>query len=90
MPSSSGGHAAIDLSWQPDADIDLAGYNVYRRTGSSGTFTRVTSKPIPGPALSDTEVTPTATYTYRVTAVDNDGNESSPSDEITETAGSQP
>jgi fibronectin type 3 domain-containing protein len=49
----------------------------------------MTSKPAAGPAFSDTAVDPAVTYTYRVTAVDNDGNESSPSEEITETTGSQ-
>jgi len=80
------GKAVIDLSWQASTEMDLAGYNVYRRLGSSGQFTRLTNRPIPGPAFSDAAVKSTTTYTYRVTAVDNDGNESKPSDEITETA----
>lgn len=76
----------IDLSWQANIEDDLAGYNVYRRSSSSGPFTRLNSKPVAGPAFSDTTTTPSRSYTYRVTAVDNDGNESSPSEEITETA----
>ncbi|HVX57128.1 MAG TPA: fibronectin type III domain-containing protein, partial [Candidatus Saccharimonadales bacterium] len=78
IPATSNGRPAIDLSWQAGTENDLAGYNVYRRTGSSGPFTRMTSKPAAGPAFSDTAVDPAVTYTYRVTAVDNDGNESSP------------
>jgi len=89
IPGTANGRPVIDLSWQASTENDLAGYNVYRRTGSSGPFTRVTSKPLVGPAFSDTSVDPAGTYTYRVTAVDHDGNESSPSEEITETAGSQ-
>lgn len=76
----------IDLSWQANTENDLAGYNVYRRSSSGGQFTRLNSKPLAGPAFSDTTTSPSASYTYRVTAVDNDSNESSPSEEITETA----
>jgi fibronectin type 3 domain-containing protein len=89
IPGAENGRPIINLSWQANTENDLAGYNVYRRTGPSGPFTRMTSKPVAGPAFSDTAVDPAATYTYRVTAVDNDGNESSPSEEITETAGPQ-
>ena len=85
VPSSSGGHAAIDLSWQPDADIDLAGYNVYRRD-ANGSFTRLNAAPLTGPAYTDATVTPGTRYTYRVTAVDGSGNESAPSTEASETA----
>lgn len=87
IPGTQNEKPVIDLSWQASTETDLAGYNVYRRTGSTGQFTRLTSKPVAGPAFSDTEITPAASYTYRVTAVDNDGNESKPSEEITETAG---
>jgi hypothetical protein len=89
IPGTANGRPVIDLSWQASTESDLAGYNVYRRTGPSGSFNRMTSKPVAGPAFSDTTVDPAATYTYRVTAVDNDGNESNPSEEITETAGPQ-
>lgn len=85
VPSSSGGHAAIDLSWQPDADIDLAGYNIYRRD-AGGSFTRLNAAPLTGPAYTDATVTPGSRYTYRVTAVDASGNESAPSTEASETA----
>ncbi len=85
VPSSSGGRAAIDLSWQPDADIDLAGYNVYRRD-ADGSFTRLNTAPLTGPAYTDATVAPGTRYTYRVTAVDASGNESAPSTEASETA----
>jgi hypothetical protein len=89
IPGTENGRPVINLSWQANTENDLAGYNVYRRTGPSGPFTRMTNKPVAGPAFSDTGVYPAATYTYRVTAVDNDGNESGPSEEIAETTGSQ-
>ena len=85
VPSASNGKAAIDLSWEPATDTDLAGYNVYRRTGS-GSFEKLTATPLPGPAFSDSTVTPGSSYTYRVTSVDATGNESPHSAEVTETA----
>jgi len=86
IPGTQDGKATIDLSWQANHENDVAGYNVYRRAGSAGPFQLITGKPDPGPAFSDTTVTTSETYTYRVTAIDNDGNESKPSDEVTETA----
>ncbi|HEU4637037.1 MAG TPA: fibronectin type III domain-containing protein [Edaphobacter sp.] len=88
--SVQNGRPVIDLSWQANTEVDLAGYNVYRRSGAEGSFTRINSKPVVGPAYSDTAITPGTSYTYRITAVDNDGNESRPSEEINETAGTQP
>jgi hypothetical protein len=85
VPSSINGKAAIDLSWQPVTDTDLAGYNVYRRT-ASGNFERLNNTPVLGPAFSDSTVTTGISYTYRATAISTAGNESSPSAEITETA----
>lgn len=85
VASSSNGKPAIDLSWQPVTDTDLAGYNVYRRA-PSGNFERINTAPVLGPAFSDPSVTPGTSYTYRVTAVTTGGNESPPSAEVTETA----
>jgi len=85
VPSSLNGKAAIDLSWQPGPDTDLAGYNVYRRA-ASGSFERLNTTPILGPAFSDSTVTPSVGYTYRVTGVTTAGNESAPSAEVTETS----
>jgi hypothetical protein len=85
VPSISNGKLAIDLSWQPVTDTDLAGYNIYRRI-ASGSFERLNTAPVLGPAFSDSTVTPDISYTYRVTAVTAAGNESAPSTEVTEIA----
>lgn len=84
IPGGEVGHLAVDLSWQVNIENDLAGYNVYRRPGTGGDFKRLTDKPVAGPAFSDTAVAAGNSYTYRVTAVDADGNESMPSSEATE------
>ena len=57
---------------------DVAGYIVYRRVGDSGKFERVTPKPVEAAEYVDTAVGSGKTYTYRVTAVDQAGNESAP------------
>jgi hypothetical protein len=76
---------AIDLSWQPDTEADLAGYMVYRReAGSSGPPARISTAAQPAPSFRDTTVLPGHTYEYSVSAVDHDGNESARSAEIQE------
>jgi hypothetical protein len=83
IPGTEGTTPTIDLSWQPSTEADIAGYNVYRREGS-GEFTRISKTPVLGPAFSDLVVAPGHSYTYRVTAVDNSGNEGPASNEVTE------
>lgn len=85
VPSSANGRPAIDLSWEPDVDLDLAGYNIYRRD-ASGSFVRLNADLVRSPAYTDAAVTAGARLTYRITAIDASGNESPPSAEITETA----
>jgi len=74
---------SIDLSWTPNAEADLAGYNVYRQEVTSagevaGTAARLNSIPVVGPAYRDQTAVPGHRYSYRVTAVDATGNESAP------------
>ena len=82
---------AIDLSWEPSQDTDIAGYLVYRQPLSpeglaQGPFTRITSSPITPPAYRDQPITPGQRYNYRVTAIDATGNESQPTPPTPETA----
>jgi len=68
---------AIDLSWQPDAEADLAGYRVYRReAGTSAQPQRVSGDVEAAPSFHDTSAQPGHSYEYSVSAVDKDGNES--------------
>lgn len=67
---------AIDLSWQPNTEPDLAGYIVYRREGD-GPWERVSpAQSVVGPAFHDDHVKPGETYSYAVTAIDQGGHES--------------
>jgi fibronectin type 3 domain-containing protein len=77
---------AIDLSWTPDTDADLAGYVVYRRDVTAGTaMERIsgTALVVP-PSFGDTAVVAGHRYAYAVSAVDQDGNESARSGEVVE------
>ncbi len=87
-PDSSAGPSpspSIDLSWQPVAEADLAGYAVYRREGD-GPWQRISaSQPVVGPGFHDPQVQPGHTYRYTVTAIDQLGHESPHSDQAEET-----
>ena len=85
----SGREAAIDLSWQPDSESDVAGYVVFRREGDQP-WTRISpAEPVIGPAFHDPRVEPGHTYRYAISAVDQEGHESAHSDETQETVPNQ-
>ena len=71
----------IRLVWRASEAEDLAGYIVYRR-GPQGNFTRITAQPLTAAEYVDTAVKPGETYSYRVTAIDQTGNESAPGGEV--------
>lgn len=70
----------VDLIWSPDTEADLAGYNIYRST-AGGKPVKLNAELLRSPLYHDTAVT-TGRYTYRVTAVDSNGNESAPSEGV--------
>jgi hypothetical protein len=85
VAAENGGEAAIDLSWQPDAEADLAGYIVYRREGD-GDWQRISpAGPVVGPAFHDAHVQAGHSYRYAVSAIDGGGHESGRSAEAGET-----
>ena len=76
---------AIDLSWSPDSDSDLAAYHVYRRdTHGDVPAQRIASVGVET-SYRDAGVQPEHTYAYSVSAVDQSGNESKRSPEVEET-----
>jgi hypothetical protein len=65
---------SIELSWESNAEPDLAGYRVYRST-DGGAFEKIADvNEIP--SYSDHAVERGKTYRYTVTAMDKSGNES--------------
>jgi hypothetical protein len=75
---------AIDLSWQPVSEPDLAGYIVYRREGTSAWQRISPAQPLLPPAFHDVQVQPGHTYRYAVSAIDQGGHESARSAEAEE------
>lgn len=69
---------AVEVSWSPSPEGDLARYHVYRALGGTEPQ-RVGELLAEQRILRDTDLVRGRTYTYRVTAVDRDGNESGPS-----------
>lgn len=75
----------ISLTWSAGTDnVGVAGYNIYRKAGSSG-FTKINSSVVNATNYYDTGLTPGATYTYQVATVDTAGNESAGRAEVSRT-----
>jgi len=75
----------IDLSWAPDTESDLAGYNVFRHEEGAAPV-KINSDVVKAPTYRDTAVQPGRRYSYSVSAVDVRGNESERSAEASEIA----
>ncbi|MBI4442326.1 MAG: hypothetical protein HY649_03000 [Acidobacteria bacterium] len=75
---------AVEMSWSPNTESDLAGYNVYRSQG--GPFQKLNPQPLPVPLFRDASVATGAPYSYQLRATDHQGNESGPSEEVSLTA----
>lgn len=76
---------AIDLSWSPDTESDLAGYRVYRRDVQGGQPGQRVGSVGVQTSYRDAGVQAGHTYAYSVSAFDQSGNESKPSPEVEET-----
>jgi hypothetical protein len=81
--SSVGQKPFVDLSWAPNMESDLAGYNVFRSVAGEEPV-KVNQQLVPVPSFRDNDVVPGKTYRYTVSAVDARGNESPHSAETKE------
>ena len=81
---SSGPQKTIDLTWAPNTDADLAGYNVYRWSANR-TAQKINTELVKTPTYRD-PITAPGDYVYAVSAVDLRGNESAKSAEASEKA----
>jgi hypothetical protein len=81
--SGIGQQPFVDVTWAPNLESDLAGYNVYRRT-EGGAPVRLNTALVPSPSFRDSNVAAAAKYYYSVAAVDLRGNESARSEETAE------
>lgn len=73
----------IDLTWTPNTEPDLAGYNVYRHTEGTQPI-KLNQDLVKTPAFRDSAVQPGTKYFYSVSAVDLRNNESPKSEEASE------
>jgi hypothetical protein len=73
----------IELSWDINQEPDLAGYWIYRSEQPGTRGERINTQLLLTPTFRDTTAMPGKQYTYRVTAVDRSGNESSSSSPVT-------
>ena len=93
---SVAGNGQVSLSWNApttNADsstlVDLLGYEIYRATSATGTYTQINTTDVLTNSCTDTTVTNGTAYFYKVTAADTGGNESvksSASDAVTPSA----
>jgi hypothetical protein len=89
------GKPGMDLSWEPNTEPTLAGYQVYRITKfahRSLERRQMVSgdKLLTAPAFSDRDLEPGTVYRYSVVAVDTKSNVSAESNSVTETARTGP
>ncbi|MGW3244907.1 PA14 domain-containing protein [Streptomyces sp. NPDC001070] len=85
LKAPASGHA-FALAWTRGAEMDLAGYRVYRRTGTGG-WTRISgSVLVTTTSYRDLPASTGAKYSYAVSAVDKAGNESGMSAAVTVTS----
>ena len=73
----------VRLRWDTSGDADVVGYNIYRK--GLNDFVRLNRQPQKEREYVDDRVRTGRTYIYRVTAVDDQGNESEASEEVTTT-----
>ena len=71
----TGATYSVNLIW--NASSDVAGYNVYRSTSSSGSYSKINSALDANTTYTDTSVAPGNTYYYAATSVNSSGVESS-------------
>ncbi|MFD3452376.1 PA14 domain-containing protein [Streptomyces sp. NPDC058691] len=85
LKAPASGHAFV-LAWAKGAEMDLAGYRVYRRIGT-GSWTRISgSALLTTPSYRDVPAATGAKYSYAVTSVDKAGNASAMSAAVTVTS----
>ena len=83
VSSGVGQKPFVDLTWAPNTEADLAGYNVYRHEAGAQAQ-KINSDVVKAPSFRDEKVEAGHQYFYSVSAVDERGNESGRSEEASE------
>ena len=74
---------SVSLDWSASTSANIVGYNVYRATGLTGAYSKLTAAPVTGLIYTDSSVVSGETYLYVVTAVNSSGVESPHSTPVT-------
>jgi len=83
VASGVGQQPFVDLTWAPNTEPDLAGYNLYRHEAGAAPV-KINSELVKTPAYRDPAAASGHKYFYSVSAVDLRGNESGKSEETSE------
>ncbi len=78
--------SSIFLSWDGSTSLGVIGYNAYRGTVSGGPYTKINSALISNTTYNDQAIQSGHTYYYVTTAVNNQGQESTYSNQASATA----
>jgi len=76
---------SVSLAWDPSSSSNIASYVVYRRTGTTGSFSKVGSTSSAVTTFTDTTVQGNQTYFYQVTCIDSNNLESNVDGPVTAT-----
>jgi hypothetical protein len=76
------GDRSVVLHWDPNPQVNLSGYHVYRGTAYSGPFVKLTGVPTQPTGYVDLNVGNGTTYWYLVRAVNSAATEGPPSDTV--------
>jgi hypothetical protein len=68
--------APAALSWAPNPESDVQGYEIFRSNSSDGSYVRISSEIIPETSWQDWNISAGNTYYYKLCAVDTSGNSS--------------
>jgi fibronectin type 3 domain-containing protein len=60
----------LTISWNPNSELDLAGYILFRSLAPDGPFTAINSRPITTIQYYDTDLEENSIYYYKVQAID--------------------
>ncbi|MFH5833348.1 fibronectin type III domain-containing protein [Halalkalibaculum sp. DA3122] len=84
VEGTSGGQV-VELTWSPNSEDDLDGYNLYRSESNFSDVSGldpVNGSPLTQTSFKDEDLQNGTTYYYRLTAVDEAGNQSDPSAQV--------
>jgi Peptidase family M28/FlgD Ig-like domain len=75
-------HTGISLCWLPNNELDIAGYNIFRKIATGTEFELINAEPVVDTIYVDIDTSPLEYYHYYTQAVDIEGNSSLASAEV--------